>query len=168
MGGLSAASSAHASAAGSAWTLSQCQLAEVARLRAIDRQVRAHEQAHLVAAGPYAKGGPSYEYVTGPDHQRYAVGGEVSIDTTPVRGDPEATIQKMLTVIAAANAPADPSIEDRAVAAQASLILAEAQAEMLQRAYSTAEEPPENRSSSGCPYFCGGGRGPRGGRIARR
>jgi hypothetical protein len=101
-------------------------------------------QAHLLAAGPYAKGGLSYQYVTGPDDQRYAVGGEVSIDTSPVHGDPEATIRKMLTVIAAANAPADPSMQDRAVAAQAALILTQTQAEMLQQAYAAPED--RNRS----------------------
>jgi len=50
----------------------------------------------------------------------YAVGGEVSIDTTPVKGDPQATVAKMETIKAAALAPADPSGQDRAVAAEAS------------------------------------------------
>jgi hypothetical protein len=31
-------------------------------LRQRDREVRLHEQAHLLAAGPYAKGAPSYTY----------------------------------------------------------------------------------------------------------
>ena len=35
-------------------------------LKARDREVRAHEQAHLAAAGPYAKGPPSFEFQTGP------------------------------------------------------------------------------------------------------
>ena len=54
-------------------------------LRARDAEVRAHEQAHLAAAGPYANGAPTFEFQTGPDGWQYAVGGEVSIDTSPVR-----------------------------------------------------------------------------------
>ena len=84
-----------------------------------DRQVRAHEQAHLAAAAGLARG-VSFTFVTGPDGQQYAVGGEVSIDTSPVSGDPRATIQKAQQIRAAANAPSNPSGQDRAVAAQAS------------------------------------------------
>jgi len=91
----------------------------VAQLAAIDRQVRAHEQAHLAAAGGYARSGPSYTYQTGPDGQIYAVGGEVSIDTSAVPGDPEATIRKAQIIRAAATAPANPSGQDLAVAAAA-------------------------------------------------
>ena len=53
----------------------------------------------------------------GPDGNRYAIGGEVSIDVAPVDGDPEATIAKMEIVKAAALAPAEPSAQDRKVAA---------------------------------------------------
>lgn len=65
-----------------------------------DREVRAHEQAHMAAAGAYSRGGP--------DNRQYAVGGEVQIDTSAVSGDPEATIRKAQTVRRAANAPATP------------------------------------------------------------
>ena len=75
---------------------------QVSELKSRDREVRAHEQAHLAAAGPYATGGPSYTYQEGPDGRRYAVGGEVGIDTSPVSGDPEATIQKAQQIRAAA------------------------------------------------------------------
>ena len=34
----------------------------IAALRQRDQEVRQHEQAHLLVAGPYAKGGPSYTY----------------------------------------------------------------------------------------------------------
>ena len=74
-------------------------------LRARDAEVRAHEQAHLAAAGPYANGAPTFEFQTGPDGRQYAVGGEVSIDTSPVPGDPEATVRKAQTVKRAALAP---------------------------------------------------------------
>src|SRR5579871_6985549 len=80
------------------------KLATLARLAATDRHVRAHEQAHLAAAGPYAIGGPSYSYAMGPDGHRYAVGGEVSLDTSPDPSDPEATIEKAKVIQAAANA----------------------------------------------------------------
>ena len=98
--------------------LSDDERAVVAELRQTDRAVRAHEQAHMAAAGALARG-VSFSFVTGPDGQQYAVGGEVSIDTSPVSGNPEATIQKAQQIRAAANAPANPSGQDRAVAAQA-------------------------------------------------
>jgi hypothetical protein len=101
-------------------------------LRQRDQEVRLHEQAHLLAAGPYAKGAPSYTYQTGPDGQRYAVGGEVPIDLSAVPGNPQATLQKALTVRRAALAPTDPSEADQAVAAQATALAAQAQQELLE------------------------------------
>lgn len=89
----------------------------VAELKRRDTEVRRHEQAHSAAAGSYG-GLPSFEYERGPDSRLYAVGGEVKIDTSPLN-DPEATIQKMDIVIRAALAPANPSAQDHAVAAQA-------------------------------------------------
>jgi len=62
---------------------------------------------------------PSYSYATGPDGKLYAVGGDVTLDDSPDPRGPEETIQKEQTIIAAANAPADPSMQDRMVAAQA-------------------------------------------------
>ena len=110
--------------------LSDEQRHQLLELQARDREVRQHEQAHLVAAGPYVKGGPKYTYQKGPDGQQYAVGGEVSIDTSPVDGDPAATIAKARVVRQAATAPADPSSQDRAVAAAASKMEAEARQEL--------------------------------------
>ena len=101
----------------------------VARLKARDAEVRRHEQAHAAAGGQYA-GQPRYDYQTGPDGNRYAVGGEVSIDASPVAGDPEATVQKMRVVIRAALAPAEPSDQDRRVAQQAQATLTTAEAEL--------------------------------------
>lgn len=94
-----------------------------------DREVRAHEQAHAAIGGSLA-GAPSYEFQTGPDGKKYAVGGEVSIDVSKTN-DPESTIRKMQTVRAAALAPAEPSSQDRKVAAQASQNIAEARSEMI-------------------------------------
>lgn len=104
----------------------------IAKLRAQDRKVRAHEQAHQAAAGGLAEGGATFTLVRGPDGKQYAVGGEVNIDTAPVPGDPEATIRKARRIRAAALAPADPSPQDRAVAAQATAMEAQA-AQQLNR-----------------------------------
>lgn len=98
--------------------LSNDEQSVVDQLKARDREVRDHEQAHARVGGAYA-GEPSYSYQTGPDGQRYAVGGEVSIDASPVADDPAATIAKMEIVKAAALAPAEPSSQDRKVAAMA-------------------------------------------------
>lgn len=110
------------------------QEAEVAKLQARDAEVRTHEAAHLSAAGPYAQGGASYTYETGPDGRRYAVGGEVSIDASPVSGDPQATIAKMQTIRNAALAPASPSSQDYKVAAAASREEAKARMELSRQA----------------------------------
>lgn len=96
--------------------LSEAEEELVRKLAARDREVRDHEQAHARVGGEYA-GEPTYTYQTGPDGQRYAVGGAVAIDTAPVRNDPAATIQKMEVVKAAALAPAEPSAADRRIAA---------------------------------------------------
>jgi hypothetical protein len=108
--------------------LSDSEMRQVRELERRDREVRDHEKAHASVGGPYA-GSPSYDYQRGPDGERYAVGGRVSIDYGPVRGDPEATIEKMKTVIAAALAPAEPSSKDLQIASQARQNLLEARLE---------------------------------------
>jgi len=108
--------------------LSEEEQRQVQKLKQADAKVRAHEQAHSSAGGSHA-GGPSYEFTTGPDGKRYATSGEVQIDTTPVKGNPEATVRKMDTVIRAALAPSDPSSQDLAVARQAQATRAQAQIE---------------------------------------
>jgi hypothetical protein len=90
----------------------------VRQLKERDQEVKAHEMAHLVSAGQYASGGPSYSYQQGPDGRRYAVGGEVPIDIGKEQ-TPEETIQKMQIVKRAAMAPANPSSADRSIAANA-------------------------------------------------
>jgi hypothetical protein len=102
----------------------------IAKLQARDTAVRAHEQAHISAGGSLVTSGPSYTYQKGPDGVNYAVGGEVKIDTSKEQNDPEATIQKAQQIRRAALAPADPSAKDRAVAAQATQLITEAQAEL--------------------------------------
>ena len=117
-------------------------------LRARDAEVRAHEQAHLSAAGPYANGAPKFEFQTGPDGRQYAVGGEVSIDASPVPGDPEATVRKAQAVKRAALAPSDPSAQDRAVAAQAAQLEVQARQEAKAEKAEENESEPENAPSS--------------------
>lgn len=112
---------------------------EIQELAARDREVRAHEAAHAAVGGQYA-GAPSFTYETGPDGKRYAVAGEVPIDTAPVAGDPEATIKKMQVVQAAANAPAEPSSTDRQVAAEASREMSKARMELAEQQMEEARE----------------------------
>lgn len=99
--------------------LTDAERREVQELKRRDAEVRQHEMAHVAAAAGYARGGANFEYQTGPDGVRYAVGGEVAIDASPVPDDPEATVRKMQIVARAALAPADPSPQDYRVAAQA-------------------------------------------------
>lgn len=95
-----------------------------------DGEVRAHEQAHSAVGGQYA-GSANYTYQRGPDGVSYAVGGEVPIDVSPVNGDPRATLEKMKTVQRAALAPAEPSSQDRRVAAMAAQQASQARAEIV-------------------------------------
>ena len=103
----------------------------VQELKQRDAEVRAHEQAHKRAGGPYASA-PTYEYTRGPDGRQYAISGEVKIDAAEVPGNPKATIQKMEIVIRAALAPAEPSGQDMKVAAQARATKTQAQIELRQ------------------------------------
>lgn len=116
--------------AGDGSRLSQDEQRVVDQLKARDREVRDHEQAHARVGGAYASE-PSYSYQTGPDGRRYAIGGEVQIDVAPVANDPEATIAKMLIVKAAALAPAEPSSADRRVAAMAEAVRGQAHADLM-------------------------------------
>ena len=113
--------------------LSDEQHREIAELKRRDVEVRSHEAAHIAAGGQYVSGGASYSYQIGPDGKRYAVGGEVSIDTSAISGNPEATIQKMRTIRSAALAPANPSGQDRAVAAAAAAAEAQARLELMKK-----------------------------------
>lgn len=116
-----------------------------AKLRDVDRQVRAHEAAHTAAGGGLVKGGATYSYATGPDGKRYAVAGEVRIDTSAVSGKPEATILKMEQVRRAALAPADPSAQDRSVAADAAATEANARKELAAEHASEAQAKTDPR-----------------------
>ncbi len=120
----------------------------IAKLRARDLEVRAHEQAHAAAAGGLATGGPTFTFERGPDGKQYAVGGEVSIDTSPVAGNPEATLRKAQQIRSAALAPADPSSQDRAVAASTASLEAQARSEIQEQ---KKEEEDEEQTESSAP-----------------
>jgi hypothetical protein len=95
----------------------------------------------MAAAGSLAKGGPTYEYERGPDGKQYATGGEVQIDSSVGSGSPEVAIAKAQQIRRAALAPADPSGQDRAVAAQAAAMEQEARSKLAKEA-DDAEPPP--------------------------
>lgn len=95
-----------------------------------DKEVRTHEQAHQSAGGEHASS-PTYQFTQGPDGKRYAIGGEVQIDTSAVPGDPAATIAKMQQIRSAALAPAEPSAQDLSVARSAAASEAKARKELM-------------------------------------
>ncbi len=125
----------------------QAQRKQVEALAARDREVRAHEQAHAAAAGQYG-GSPTYEFVRGPDGVSYAVGGSVNVDTSPIPGNPEATLRKAEQLQRAANAPADPSGPDRQVAVQAAQLAREAEQELAAKAANKADEEKKALANS--------------------
>jgi hypothetical protein len=113
--------------------LSSEESQQITELKSRDQEVRSHEMAHMMVGGNLMRKGASYQYQTGPDGQRYAVGGEVSIDSGAVNGDPSATIRKMQQVKRAALAPANPSSQDHAVAAAAAETEAAARQQLMQQ-----------------------------------
>jgi len=117
-------------------------------LKQRDMEVRNHEAAHLAAAGQYATGGAKFQYQRGPDGKNYAVGGEVSIDTSAIPNDPEATIKKAQQIQAAAHAPATPSNQDRQVAAQARKMESEARMALAEQRQINTNKPEEDNKIS--------------------
>lgn len=103
----------------------------VQKLQLTDLHVKMHEQQHIASAGSYARGGPSFQYIMGPDGESYAVGGEVALDTNPISNNPQATIVKAQVVRQAALAPSDPSGADRAIAAAATQMEAQARTKLM-------------------------------------
>lgn len=111
--------------------LSKEEKENVTKLKKEDQRVRTHENAHKSAAGTLSKGSPNYKYEFGPDGKKYAVSGDVHIDSAEVPNDPEATIEKAQKIKRAAMAPADPSSQDQKVASEASRMEAKARQELL-------------------------------------
>ncbi len=118
------------------------------QLEARDREVRAHEAAHLATAGSLARGGASYSYQRGPDGQMYAIGGEVSLDVSEGR-TPEESLAKAERIRAAALAPAQPSGKDMQVAAAATRMAAEARSELASQARQAYQSGDDTESGPG-------------------
>lgn len=112
---------------------------QVRELAKRDRDVKSHERMHTALAGRYA-GAASYAFKKGPDGVLYAVGGSVAIDTSPIPGNPEATLRKAQVIKRAAMGPSDPSPADRAIASKASSMAANASADLVR-------EMQQNRES---------------------
>lgn len=115
---------------------------QIQALSARDREVRAHEQAHVAVGGRYA-GAPKYQYERGPDGVQYAVGGEVPISTGK-EATPQETLIKAQIVRRAALAPAEPSAQDYKVAAQASRLETEARQELAELQAKESQRDPED------------------------
>ncbi|MET1077136.1 MAG: putative metalloprotease CJM1_0395 family protein [Pseudomonas sp.] len=124
----------------------QRELQEIQNLSSRDREVRLHEQAHAAVGGGYT-GSPTYSFKRGPDGKSYAVDGEVSVDASPVANDPAATLRKMAVVLRAALAPAEPSGQDRQVAAQAQAQASQARVDLAEEQRATAEAETEADSA---------------------
>ena len=102
---------------------------KVDHLIQVDAEVKRHERSHMNVGGQYA-GAAKYTYTKGPDGERYAISGSVNIDTSEVKDNPRATIEKMQIVRRAALAPSDPSNEDRQVANKALVVETKARREL--------------------------------------
>lgn len=109
----------------------EADLQQIQKLAERDRAVRAHEQAHQSVGGEFT-GAMSLSTERGPDGKQYAVAGEVSIDASKVANDPGATQDKAETIRRAALAPAEPSSQDRRVAALANQMAVEAKGDLEQ------------------------------------
>lgn len=111
--------------------LTESEIRLLNELQQVDAEVRRHEMAHINAGGRYITSGANFTYKRGPDGKNYAVSGEVSIDTSPIPGDPEATVKKMRQIRNAALAPANPSAQDLKVASKASSLSSKALSEIM-------------------------------------
>ncbi len=109
--------------------LSEDDQKKVDELKARDAEVVAHEQAHKAVAGSLSPGPIHYEFTQGPDKVNYRTGGHVNITTSEGK-TPEETLSRAETIQRAALAPAEPSNQDRAVAAEAAQMAATARQEI--------------------------------------
>jgi hypothetical protein len=117
------------------------QQRQLASLEARDREVRAHDQAHLSTAGGLATGPAKFTYQRGPNGVNYAVGGEVPLSLRKGQ-TPEETLANARKIQAAALAPAQPSQQDRNVAAVAGQMALEAATELARESNTKAANPP--------------------------
>ena len=107
---------------------------------------RRHENAHKAAAAGLTTSAPNYEYETGPDGKKYAVAGDVNVSYKH-SDDPEVNLRNAQQLKASALAPADPSSQDRKVAAQADREIAQARQDILEEQRQMSEEEEESSSN---------------------
>lgn len=119
-------------------------------MKRTDREVRQHERAHMAAGGRYVTSGATFTYEKGPDGRLYAVGGEVSISTSK-EASPEATLRKAQTIRRAALAPAEPSPQDKRVAAQATQLEYQAHRDIAEEELAEIEEQRDADRVEGAP-----------------
>lgn len=134
--------------------LTPAQEQEIAKLKARDAEVKAHEQAHIAASAGLSVSTPSYSYQTGPDGVKYAVGGEIGISFVQSK-DPEENIANAQTMKAAALAPADPSAQDLAVARNADQIIQEAREQLKEQRDEENKAKDESASQEGIAVLAG-------------
>ncbi len=127
----------------------QAELAVVRDLATRDREVKAHEQTHAAIGGSFASA-PTFDYTSGPDGRLYATSGEVSIDTSAIADDPQATLEKAQVIIRAALSVSEPSSADRQVAAEAKSLALQAMNEIResggQEGKAVFEDDPKSSS----------------------
>ncbi|MDE5602817.1 MAG: hypothetical protein K2I71_02725 [Helicobacter sp.] len=127
--------------------LNESQIQQVRELEQIDRNVRAHEAAHIAAGAGVVTGGASFSYTRGPDGKMYATAGEVPISMEK-EDTPQETIANARKIIAAAMAPSDPIPQDYKVAASAAQMEIEAKIELAQEKSQREETSNKNQNIS--------------------
>lgn len=128
----------------------------VNELAARDREVRAHEAAHIFVGRQYVVSGPSYTYQQGPNGRNYAIGGEVQLDVS-AEAEPRSTLSKAETVRRAALAPVEPSAQDRLVASRATQLAAQARVAIAaeQRNQHQTEQNPNQSTQPARDFHAG-------------
>ena len=127
--------------------MSKSDQALLHKLEVRDAKVRAHETAHIMAAGGQASS-PTYTYQTGPDGKRYAIGGSVNISMLST-GDPESDARQAKNAHRAALATGEPSSRDMQTANKATALIAKAQKEATERYTAQSLHTPEQLSTMG-------------------
>lgn len=132
---------------GSDENLTEEEQQEVSKLKARDAEVVAHEQAHKAVAGSLSPGPIHYDYTRGPDKVNYRSGGHVNINTSEGK-TPEETLAKAEIIQRAALAPAQPSGQDRAVAAEAAQMASKARQEISEQRDESVKNGSEDKESN--------------------
>jgi len=146
-GSIHATNQKHAATTETSPSQQQADARTITELAATDSKVRAHEAAHLAAAQGLATSGASFSYTTGPDGKRYAIGGEVHIDTSEAQ-TPAETLLKADQIRRAALAPANPSAQDLQVAAMAERMAANARLALQQEQVATYTQANTRQSGT--------------------